>query len=73
MDEIAAPKPGQNDRFVECQKAVEDRVQQLVADAHVSGWEHGETLAAIIEVAENLALGLGENDALEKLLRRIKR
>lgn len=73
MVEIIPPKPGSQDRFIECQEAIEDQVQQIVADAHVSGWEHAETLAAIIEVAENLALGLGENQALDDLLGRLKR
>lgn len=72
MDEIKPPKPGSQDRFIECQEAVEDHVQQIVADAHVAGWEHAETLAAIIEVAENLALGLGENQALDELLGKLR-
>lgn len=73
MDEITPPKPGSSDRFVDCQEAIEMRVHQIVEDAYVAGWDNpGEVLAAIIEIADNLALQYGENEALKTILDRLK-
>lgn len=72
MDDITPPKPGSSDRFIDCQEAIDSRVHQIVHDAYVAGWDRGEVLAAIIEVAENYALMLGENEALKLVLDRLK-
>ncbi len=72
MDEIAPPTPGSADRFVDCQEAIETRVRTIIEDAYVAGWEHGEVLTAIIGVADNYALMLGESDALKVVLSRLK-
>lgn len=72
MDDITPPKPGSQVRFIDCQLAVETRVHQVVEDAYIAGWEPGEVLAAIIEVADNIALQFGENEALRDLLSRLK-
>jgi hypothetical protein len=72
MDDITPPKPGSSDRFIDCQEAIEDRVKNILEDAYVAGWEHGEVLAAIVEVADNLALMLGENEALMAVVERLK-
>ena len=49
------------DRFNECQLAIEDRLLELWGDAIEAGWERGEVLAAIIEVAENTNLAMNES------------
>lgn len=72
MDDITPPKPGSSDRFIDCQEAIDSRVHQIVHDAYVAGWDRGEVLAAIIEVAENYALMLGENEALAAVLAELK-
>ncbi|MGI2036376.1 hypothetical protein ACRQ1B_28775 [Rhizobium panacihumi] len=73
MPHIPPPKPGSPDQFLECQEAIEGSVQDIIADAYTAGWSHAQVIAAIIEVAENLALGLGENAALDELLGNTRR
>lgn len=72
MDDITPPKPGSSDRFIDCQEAIEVRVRNILEDAYVAGWEHGEVLVAIVEIADNMALMLGENEALKEVLDRLK-
>ena len=72
MDDIPPPKLGPSQRFLECQEAIEGRVRNILEDAYVAGWEHGEVLAAIIHVADDIALMLGEKDALQVLLMRLR-
>lgn len=62
-----APKQHDNypDRFIDCQMAIEDALLQLLGDAQLAGWSRAETLAAIIEVADNTSLALDENERLE--------
>jgi hypothetical protein len=72
MDDITPPRPGSKVRFIDCQLAIEARLQQIVEDAYIAGWEPSEVLAAIIEVADNIALQFGENEALKDLLTRLK-
>ncbi len=54
---MTIPKPyhprSHPDRFNECQRAVEDRMLELLGDAQLAGWSKDEILAAMIEVAEN--------------------
>jgi hypothetical protein len=70
--DILPPKPGSSDRFIDCKEAIESRVHQIVHDAYVAGWERGEALAGIIDIADNYALMLGENEALTAVLDRLK-
>jgi hypothetical protein len=49
------------DRFGECQRALEDRMLELLGDAQVAGWTKEEVLAAMIEVAENTNLASHQN------------
>jgi hypothetical protein len=49
------------DRFSECQRAIEDSVINIIGEAKAAGWEQNEILAAIIEVADNMALALNAN------------
>lgn len=73
METITSPRPGSPDRFIECQEAIEGQMQELIAEAVQVGWSKAETLAAIIEVAENLALGMGEDEEMAAILSAIKK
>ncbi|WP_271894209.1 hypothetical protein [Candidatus Phyllobacterium onerii] len=57
------PEPSKEhaDRFAECQRAIEDRMLELLGDAQVAGWTKEEVLAAMIEVADNTALAMQQN------------
>ncbi|RCW77708.1 hypothetical protein C7476_13915 [Phyllobacterium bourgognense] len=63
---IPGPTRARNDseRFVDCQRAVEDRMLELLGDAQVAGWTKEEVLAAMIEVAENTNLAMHPNALL---------
>lgn len=71
--DIPSPPRGSDhpDRFVDAQEALEAAVLMLVEKAVAAGWGEREALAAVISVAENRALALGENDELDALLRRL--
>ncbi len=60
---IPGPTRTRNDpeRFADCQRAVEDRMLELLGDAQVAGWTKEEVLAAMIEVAENTNLAMHPN------------
>ena len=49
------------DRFEDCQRAVDDRMLELLGDAQVAGWPRDEVVAAMIEVAENTNLAVHPN------------
>jgi hypothetical protein len=61
------------DRFADCQRAVEDRILELLGDAQVAGWTKQEVLPAMIEVAENTNLAMHQNvlSSVEKELRKL--
>ncbi|CAN7573754.1 hypothetical protein LJR231_004256 [Phyllobacterium sp. LjRoot231] len=62
---MTIPKPqyprSHPDRFSECQRAIEDRMLELLGDAQVAGWTREEILAAMIEVADNTSLAMHQN------------
>jgi hypothetical protein len=57
---VTVPKPryppNHPDRFQDCQRAIDDRMSELLDDAQAAGWTKEEVLAAMIEVAENTNL-----------------
>jgi len=53
--------PNHPGRFQDCQRAIEDRMLELLGDAQVAGWTKEEVLAAMIEVAENTNLAMHQN------------
>jgi hypothetical protein len=75
---IPGPTRTRNDpeRFGECQRAVEDRMLELLGEAQVAGWTREEVLASMIEVAENTNLAIHPNvllsveTELRKLMKR---
>lgn len=73
MGKIKPPRPNALSRFTDCQEALEGQLQDLIVDAVAAGWTKAETLAAVIEVAENLALGMGEDEELAAILAAVKR
>ncbi|TXR49549.1 hypothetical protein [Phyllobacterium endophyticum] len=62
------------DRFADCQRAIEDRLLELLGDATMAGWTRTEILAAIIEVADITSLAMHKNIGLsvEAELRKLK-
>lgn len=49
------------------------RVHQIVEDAYDAGWHNPDgVLAALIDIAENLALQYEEHEALKGVLNRLK-
>ncbi|TCR07290.1 hypothetical protein [Neorhizobium sp. JUb45] len=67
------PRANSSDRFIECEEAIEGQLQELIADAMKAGWTEAETLAAVVEVAENLALGMGTDEELRQILETVNR
>lgn len=61
------------DRPIRCQDALNAAVQELVGQATAVGWSDRETLAAIIEIADNSLLSLAANDDAEVLIALLKR
>jgi hypothetical protein len=75
MADIPSPPvpPGDENRHLHCQMAVELPMQDIIENAVKAGWEETEVLTAIIEVADNLMLAHGENAELDALLKAMKR
>jgi hypothetical protein len=57
---MTIPKPSRprchEDRFDECQLAIEDKLMELIGEASDAGWHRDEILSAIAEITDNLAL-----------------
>lgn len=73
---IATPtvKPGHPERRCACQDALHGAFEALVADAASAGWSVRESLAALVDLADNKMLCLSaheETDALISLLKRM--
>ncbi|MBP1842036.1 hypothetical protein J2046_000280 [Rhizobium petrolearium] len=75
MSSIPPPTvpPGNENRHLFCQMAVELPLQDIIEGAVKAGWDDKEVLAAIIEVADNLMLAAGANAELDALLMALKR
>ena len=71
MNEIKPPKSGSPNRFIDCQDAIETKLRSIVNEAVEAGWGDKETLAAVIEVAENLLLGEETNYDVLRQIRRM--
>ncbi|TCV66258.1 hypothetical protein [Neorhizobium sp. S3-V5DH] len=65
--------PDDENRHLHCQMAVELPIQDVIEAAVAAGWTEAETLAAIIEVADNLMLADVNNAELDALLKAMKR
>lgn len=75
MSQISGPYVSHDDpdRPIRCQDALNAAVQELVGKATAAGWTDRETLAAIIEIADNCLLSLATNDDAEILISLLKR
>ena len=75
MRQISGPYVSHDDpdRPILCQDALNAAVQELVGQATAVGWSDRETLAAIIEIADNSLLSLAANDDAELLIALLKR
>jgi hypothetical protein len=60
-------------RHLFCQMAAELPLQDVIEAAIAAGWGEEETLAAIIEVADNLMRANVNNAELDALLKALKR
>lgn len=54
MQPIKAPKQDgdYDDRFLDCQEAIENKIQQVMEEAIRAGWTREEAAAALVEVAD---------------------
>jgi hypothetical protein len=54
MQPIKAPKQDgdYDDRFLDCQEAIENKIQQVMEEAIHAGWTREEAAAALVEVAD---------------------
>ncbi len=54
MQPIKAPKQDRDydDRFLDCQEAIENKIQQVMEEAIRAGWTREEAAAALVEVAD---------------------
>lgn len=74
MNSIKSPRSEFNeDRFLECQEALEESVRQLIGDAMRAGWGRDEAASAAIELIDAIVLGGRANDEVEELLRQFHR
>ncbi|MFG6084065.1 hypothetical protein ACEUZ9_000307 [Paracoccus litorisediminis] len=62
------------DRFLECEEALEEELLALIDRAVAAGWDRPETLSAITSLVDNIALGDQAMDMarLRHLLRRAR-
>ncbi|MCV9967412.1 hypothetical protein OIU34_36885 [Pararhizobium sp. BT-229] len=54
MQPIKAPKQDgdYDDRFLDCQEAIANKIQQVMEEAIRAGWTREEAAAALVEVAD---------------------
>lgn len=50
-----------NDRILDCQEALKDDIQELLARATAAGWAMSEALVAVSDVADHLMIADQEN------------
>ena len=65
--------PDDENRHLHCQMTVELPIQEVIEAAVAAGWSEEETLAAIIEAADNLMFANVNNTELDALLKAMKR
>lgn len=74
MSKINSPiVPGKyNDRFLDCQREMDAPLMNLISEACSVGWDADEVVAAVIEVAENIQLGLADTRAVDEMIKRLR-
>ncbi|KQW30734.1 hypothetical protein ASC71_00065 [Rhizobium sp. Root1240] len=58
--------------MLDAQEALEGAVLDLVERAVAAGWGEVEAVAAIVAVAENRMLAIGENEETDRLIARFR-
>jgi hypothetical protein len=54
------------DRQLDCQEAIESKVQQVMEEVMRAGWLRDEAAAALVEVADHVMLSAIENRKAER-------
>lgn len=68
------PRPSDHpDRFLDAQEAIEPALLQVVEDAVAAGWGEVEAVAAVVTVAENRMLAIGENEAVTRQIEELRK
>lgn len=68
------PRPADHpDRFLDAQEAIEPALLQVVEDAVAAGWGEVEAVAAVVTVAENRMLAIGENEAVTRQIEELRK
>lgn len=73
MEKVDAPRSSSSDRSLESQEALESQIHELIDEAMLAGWGKAETLFALVDVAENIALEMGADKEHAELLATVKR
>ncbi len=60
------------DRFLQCEEALEAEFQALVWKAIKAGWDEGEACAAIASLADHHILSLGCNEMADAMMRKLR-
>jgi hypothetical protein len=66
------PTAESEDRFLECEEAIEAEFQALVWKALKAGWDEGEACVAIASLADHHILALNCNDRTSASMRKLK-
>lgn len=68
------PRPAEHpDRFLDAQEAIEGAVLDVVEHAVASGWSEIEAVAAIVAIAENRMLAIGENETVNSQIEDLRK
>jgi hypothetical protein len=75
MTEISRPAVSEEhpDRHILCQDAIQSAFRSLVEDATAAGWTERESVAAVIDLADNHMLSIAANDETFALIELLKR
>ncbi|MGL4197805.1 MAG: hypothetical protein ACRCSX_08600 [Allorhizobium sp.] len=74
MNITPPPRPADHpDRFLDAQEAIEPALLQVVEDAVAAGWGEVEAVAAVVTVAENRMLAIGENEAVIRQIEELRK
>ena len=60
------------DRFLDCQEAIEGKMQQVMEEAMRAGWEREEVASVMVEVADHFMLAAIENRKTDEAVKRVE-
>lgn len=68
------PRPADHpDRFLDAQEAIESAVLDVIEQAVSAGWGEVEAVAAIVAIAENRMLAIGENELVNRRIEDLRK